>query len=60
MIITLLIAAALAFIPATIAKNKGRSFGGWYVYGFMLFIVALIHALVMKPASEGVFAADGY
>lgn len=49
MVITLLIAAALAFIPATIAKNKGRSFGGWYAYGFMLFIVALIHALVMEP-----------
>lgn len=39
---------ALAIIPAKIAENKGRSFWLWYVYGWLLFIVALIHAIVMK------------
>jgi hypothetical protein len=38
----------LGLIPANIAKNKGRSFLGWYIYGVLLFIIALIHSLVMK------------
>ena len=41
--ISLIIAAGLAFIPANIAKNKGYSFGLWWFYGWMLFIVAIIH-----------------
>ena len=39
----LIVAAGLAFIPANIAKNKGYSFGLWWFYGWMLFIVAIIH-----------------
>lgn len=42
-LVVLIIAAALAFIPANIAKNKGYSFGLWWFYGWMLFIVAIIH-----------------
>ena len=42
-IITLAVAAGLAFIPASIARNKGYSFGLWWFYGWMLFIVAIIH-----------------
>lgn len=42
-IITLSIAALLGLIPANIAKNKGYSFGLWWFYGWMLFIVAIIH-----------------
>ena len=37
------IAALLGLIPANIAKNKGHSFGLWWFYGWMLFIVAIIH-----------------
>lgn len=39
----LAIAAFLAIIPANIAKEKGYSFGLWWFYGWMLFIVAIIH-----------------
>ena len=46
-VIVLIVAAGLAFIPANIAKNKGRSFGLWWFYGWMLFIVALIHSLLL-------------
>lgn len=42
-LITLLIAAGLGLIPANIAKKKGYSFGLWWFYGWMLFIVAIIH-----------------
>lgn len=42
-IASLVVAAGLGFIPASIAKNKGYSFGLWWFYGWMLFIVAIIH-----------------
>lgn len=42
-VVCLIIAAGLGFIPASIAKNKGYSFGLWWFYGWMLFIVAIIH-----------------
>lgn len=42
-IVSLIIAAGLGFIPANIAKKKGYSFGLWWFYGWMLFIVAIIH-----------------
>ena len=42
-IISLVIAAFLGLIPASIAKKKGHSFGLWWFYGWMLFIVAIIH-----------------
>lgn len=47
----LIIAVLIGLIPAYIAKTKGRSFGLWWFYGAALFIVALPHALIMKPDS---------
>jgi len=40
----LIISLFLGLIPASIAKGKGYSFGLWWIYGWLLFIVALIHA----------------
>lgn len=45
----LIIAVLIGLIPAAIAKGKGHSFGLWWFYGAMLFIVALPHALLLKP-----------
>ena len=45
----LIVAVLIGLIPAAIAKGKGRSFGLWWFYGAMIFIVALPHALIMKP-----------
>lgn len=42
-VVILAITAGLGLIPATIARNKGYSFGLWWFYGWMLFIVAIIH-----------------
>jgi len=52
----LVIAALLGLIPAFIAQSKGRSFGGWWLYGFLLFIVAIIHVLIVpsRNASMGI------
>ena len=40
-LVSLAIAAGLGLIPANI--DKGYSFGLWWFYGWMLFIVAIIH-----------------
>lgn len=41
-----------------IAKSKGFSWLGWFVYGFALFPVALVHVLV-KPARGSKAAQQG-
>ncbi len=38
----------LAFIPATIARNKGYSYGGFWAFGFFFFIIALIVSLCLS------------
>jgi len=38
----------LAFIPANIAGKKGYSYGGFWVFGFFLFLPALIVALCIN------------
>lgn len=55
----LLFAVLLGLIPATIAKNKGKSFALWWVYGGALFIVALPHALIMKRDDAAVAEQNG-
>ena len=45
----IIVAALIGLIPAGIARGKGHSFGLWWFYGAMLFIVALPHALLLKP-----------
>lgn len=52
----LIIAALLGLIPAFIAHGKGRSFFLWWVYGALLFIVALIHSMLMKPDAKKIEA----
>lgn len=42
----------LAIIPARIARNKGYSFAGFYIFGVVLFIAALIVALVIKDRNR--------
>lgn len=64
-LIGLIIAAGLAFIPANIAKKKGHSFGLWWFYGWMLFIVAIIHVQFIEDYNnkkesheEPIYVAD--
>ena len=45
-------AVILGLIPAVIAERKGGSFVGWWIYGALLLIIALPHALLMKPDQE--------
>ena len=41
--VLLVAAAVLGLIPAYIAQKKGYSFGKWWIYGWLLFIVAITH-----------------
>lgn len=41
-------AIGLAFIPASMARNKGYSYGGFWAFGFFLFIPAIIVAAVIE------------
>ena len=45
----LVLAVLLGLIPAMVARSKGREFLLWWIYGSLLFIVALPHALLLKP-----------
>ena len=49
----LIVTIPLGFIPACIAKEKGYgNFWGWWCYGWLLFLVALIHSLCLKDKKE--------
>ena len=58
-LIVLAIAAGLGFIPANIAKKKGYSFGLWWFYGWMLFIVAIIHVNLIPDKNAQAEAVQG-
>lgn len=45
----IVLAVLLGLIPASIAKGKGRSFGLWWFYGAMIWIVAFPHSLMLRP-----------
>lgn len=42
-------AMLLGLLPAFIAQSKGGSFAAWWVFGFLLFPLALIAAIFYSP-----------
>jgi len=44
----LIIAVLIGLLPAAIASSKGRNFAAWWLYGALLFIVALPHSLLLS------------
>jgi hypothetical protein len=52
----LIFTVLLGLLPAYLAQKKGRSFGLWWLYGALLFIVALPHALIMDPLPNSIEA----
>lgn len=49
-----IVAVLIGLIPAAIAQSKGYSFVGFWIYGALLFIIALPHALLMKANPKAV------
>ncbi len=43
----------LGLIPSMIAARKGRNAFLWWVYGALLFVIALPHALLVGPYVAG-------
>lgn len=50
----LLFAVLLAFIPASMAKKKGYSYGGFWVFGFFLWLPAIIVAACLSDKTKQV------
>lgn len=48
----LVLLAVIGLIPAIIAAKKGRNFVVWWVYGMALWIIALIHAIMLKSPAQ--------
>ena len=42
----------LALIPSGIASRKGRSYGSWFAYGYLLPPIAFIHSLLIENYEE--------
>lgn len=47
-ILPLLVVIRLAFIPASMARKKGYSYGGFYVFGIFAFLIAVIVAACLQ------------
>lgn len=52
----LAVAIVIGLLPAFIAQSKGKDFIVWWVYGALLFIVALPHSLIMKADAKSLEA----
>lgn len=57
-LISLIGLAFIALLPATIASGKGRNFALWWIYGVLLWIVALIHSILLKPIRTCPYCAE--
>jgi len=51
--ITLFSAVIIGLLPARIAYNKGHDFLTWWLYGALLFIIALPHSLLLDRDETG-------
>jgi hypothetical protein len=49
--VIIIILVALAFIPANMAKKKGYSYGGFWVFGFFFWLPAVIVAACLSDKS---------
>ena len=42
----------LGAIPGMIANSKGRNFFLWFLYGLLIFPIALVHSILMKSENK--------
>ena len=48
----MLLLLVIGLIPAMIAAKKGRNFVLWWLYGMALWIIALVHAIMLKSPTQ--------
>lgn len=46
----LIFAVILGVNVGMIAESKGKEFAPWWLYGTLLFVVAIVHVLLVKPS----------
>jgi len=46
-----MIALGMGLLPAARAHYKGRNFFAWWLYGTLIWIVAMPHAILLSPRS---------
>jgi len=59
LISVLIFAALLGLIPAKIASDKGKSFGLWWFFGFMIWIVAFPLSLIIGKDEQTLAEREG-
>src|SRR6266478_997360 len=57
-VLQLFIGVPLGVIPALIARKKGRRFFAWWIYGTLLFVIALTHAIICRPNTAVIEARE--
>ena len=50
----------VSLIPAVIAHKKGRNFNIWWIYGWAFFLIAIIHAILLKPNDDAKLKSGKY
>lgn len=48
----LIIGAIMGAVTGVIAENKGLDFGQWFVYGLLIWPVALVHVIMAQPGAQ--------
>ncbi len=56
----ILFGALMGLLPAVIARRKGRAFVPWWVFGALVFVVALPASLFIESDAKALEAADLY
>ena len=46
--VIMIVALLLGLVAALIARSKGKELMGWWLYGTMLSLIAIPHALILK------------
>jgi hypothetical protein len=56
----IIVAALIGLVPALIARTKGGNFIKWWIYGAVIFPIALPHSLGLNFRNFGLSKSCGY
>lgn len=52
LLVIVIIGAVVGSFIAVIAEHKGLEFGKWFLYGFLVWPVALVHVIMAQPGQQ--------
>lgn len=50
--VLLILAALFGALIGVVAERKGLEFGKWFLYGFLVWPIALVHVIMAEPAQQ--------